>query len=516
MHPRQVHYITYPFILLHKFLKGSDIMTTAIYARQSINKKDSISIETQIDICKKEIYDNSNIKIYTDKGFSGKNTSRPDFQQLIADVRKGQIQRIVVYRLDRISRSVVDFANIIDVLNEHNVDFISANEKFDTSSPIGKAMLYIVMVFAQLERETIAERIRDNYYQRGTDGVWLGGQAPFGYENIKTTFNGKKVATIKETKDLKLVEWIYQEYVKDGVSLGQIASQLVSERNEMWNNIKLSRILHNPAYVMANADIYNYFSTKGCIIESDVSEFNGINGLNVYGKRNRSLNKYNNITGHHVTVGMHKGVIPAILWLQCQQKLSSNVQIKNNGKGKHTWLTGLVKCGYCEKAMVVRSYKDTKYFNCSGRAINMCDGERSTQYVNKIEDIVSEKIKKYVKSLKNCKLTSTENKNESEINAIKINLVKVNTEIDNIVKNLSSANEIMMRYANEKIIELDNQKNELLNKLNALNIKKERKLNIPDVSEWDISDNMLKKDIANRLIEKVYIFADRVEILWKC
>lgn len=492
-------------------------MITAIYARQSINKKDSISIETQIDICKKEVNDNSSIKIYSDKGFSGKNTERPDFKKLMQDIRGGQIQRIVVYRLDRISRSVVDFANIIDILNEYNVDFISANEKFDTSTPIGKAMLYIVMVFAQLERETIAERIKDNYYQRGTNGVWLGGQAPFGYENIKTLYNGKKIATIKETEDLKLVEWIYQEYMKNGVSLGQIGAQLVSEKGEMWNNIKLSRILHNPVYVMADADIYNYFLSKGCIIESDISEFNGINGLNIYGKRNRNQNKYNNITGHHVVVGIHKGVIPSMLWLQVQQKLSSNVQIKNSGKGKHTWLTGLVKCGYCGRAMVVRSYKDTKYFNCSGRAIKICNSEISTQYVLNIEDIVSEKIKKYVKSLESCKPTvSGSNKYDTEINALKINLVKINSEICDIMNNLSSANEIMIKYANEKIVELDNKKNDILNQLNELNTKQEQKLNIPDISDWNISDAVFKKEIADRLIYKVQIFSHKIEILWKC
>ena len=491
-------------------------MTTAIYARQSINKKDSISIETQIELCKKEIKDNSTIKIYEDKGFSGKNTSRPSFQQMISDVKQGHIQNIVVYRLDRISRSVVDFANIINILNKYNVGFISANEKFDTSSPAGKAMLYIVMVFAQLERETIAERIKDNYYQRGSEGVWLGGPAPFGYDNIKIPVNGKKIATITENCDIELVKWIYEQYSKDGVSLGEIAKQLVSDRSEMWDNIKLSRILHNPAYVKADVDVYNYYVSKGCIIKSNISEFSGENGLNIYGKRDRAMNKYNNIKDHNVTVGFHKGVIPSSLWLQCQYKLNKNVQIKNNGKGKHTWLTGLVKCGYCGRALVVRTYKDTKYFNCSGRAIKMCGNDNIvTHYVNEIEEIVADKIRDFVANFSDCKVNSIKNQNETEINSLKMDLVKIDTEINNIVNNLASANDVMMKYANIKITELDKKRNELLNKLNELSVKKEYRPNIPDIKDWNIRDLKFKKDVATALINKVLVFNDMVEIEWK-
>lgn len=356
-------------------------MTVAIYARQSVNKKDSISIETQIEICKKEIKDNSIIKIYEDKGFSGKNVARPSFQQLLSDVKQGLIQSIVVYRLDRISRSVVDFANIIDVLNKYNVSFISANEKFDTSAPAGKAMLYIVMVFAQLERETIAERIKDNYYQRGLDGVWLGGPAPFGFKNTKITVCGKKVATLEPTKDLETVKWIFEQYLEPENSLGQIAKKLVEMRKgEMWNNIKLSRILHNPAYVKADADIYNFYSAQGCKMKNSIDDYIGENGLNIYGKRDRAVNKYNNIKEHNVTIGLHQGIISASDFLQVQYKIANNKQIKNNGKGKHTWLTGLVKCGCCGRAMVVRKYKNIKYFNCSGRALKLCDGEIKTLY----------------------------------------------------------------------------------------------------------------------------------------
>ncbi|MDE6181824.1 MAG: recombinase family protein, partial [Eubacteriales bacterium] len=339
-----------------------------IYARQSIDKQDSISIETQIDFCKKEIKTNEPFKVYEDKGFSGKNTDRPQFKKLMSDIKKGNISQIIVYRLDRISRSITDFSNIMDILEEHKVSFISANEKFDTSTPTGKAMLYIIMIFAQLERETIAERIKDNYYSRGKTGVWLGGPAPFGYTIKRVLKNSKKISVLESTKDIEIVKEIYNLYANTEMSLGGIAKILLEKYPDtMWNNIKLSRILHNPAYVKSNADVYNFFKSKKCNITNDISDFTGEKGCALYGKRDRGSNKYRSYEDMVLSISNHNGIIDSDTWLKCQFKLENNVQIKNTGKGKHTFLTGLLKCGYCGYSMSVKAYKEQKYFCCTGR-----------------------------------------------------------------------------------------------------------------------------------------------------
>lgn len=106
----------------------------AIYARQSVDKADSLSIQGQIDLCRQET--GTELKIYQDKGFSGKNTNRPEFQRMLADVEKGLIRKIVVYRLDRFSRSIADFGQLWKVLEQYHVEFVSLNEKFDTSTPL--------------------------------------------------------------------------------------------------------------------------------------------------------------------------------------------------------------------------------------------------------------------------------------------------------------------------------------------------------------------------------------------
>ena len=117
-----------------------DSRIDAIYGRQSIDKKDSISIESQFEFCRYELKGGEG-KEYKDKGYSGKNIERPDFQRLLQDIRLGLIKRVIVYKLDRISRSIVDFAKLMELFKQYDVEFVSCTEKFDTSTPMGRAML---------------------------------------------------------------------------------------------------------------------------------------------------------------------------------------------------------------------------------------------------------------------------------------------------------------------------------------------------------------------------------------
>lgn len=136
-----------------------------IYSRKSKFTGKGESIENQIELCRGAHFGEgfaSSAFVYEDEGFSGGNLERPKFKKMMADSREMNFAAIVVYRLDRISRNIGDFAKLIEDLGERGIDFISIREQFDTSSPMGRAMMYIASVFSQLERETIAERIRDN------------------------------------------------------------------------------------------------------------------------------------------------------------------------------------------------------------------------------------------------------------------------------------------------------------------------------------------------------------------
>lgn len=169
-------------------------MIAAVYSRKSKFTGKGDSIENQIQLCKeyaKEQLKDKNITeflIYEDEGFSGGNTNRPEFQKLLEDAKAEKFNVLICYRLDRISRNVSDFSSTLKILQRHNIDFISIREQFDTSTPMGRAMIYIASVFAQLERETIAERIRDNMLELSKTGRWLGGTAPIGYAANPITY----------------------------------------------------------------------------------------------------------------------------------------------------------------------------------------------------------------------------------------------------------------------------------------------------------------------------------------
>ena len=202
-------------------------MRFAIYSRKSRFTGKGESIENQVEMCSNYIKshfqesDISEIKIYEDEGFSGKNTNRPQFQLMMKEENKSHFDFIVVYRLDRISRNVGDFAKLIEELNTHKTSFVCIKEQFDTSTPMGRAMMNIAAVFAQLERETIAERVKDNMHMLARSGRWLGGTAPAGYKSKKNESvdigDGKKRTSYSLTIDdsyIDTVKLIFNKFLE--------------------------------------------------------------------------------------------------------------------------------------------------------------------------------------------------------------------------------------------------------------------------------------------------------------
>ena len=306
----------------------------AIYARQSIDKKDSISIETQIELCKREGGEDKSYLIYSDKGYSGKDLQRPDFQKMLSAVRERQISRIIIYRLDRLSRSLLDFASLIELFRSYGVAFVSTQEKFDTETPMGMAMLNIAMVFAQLERETIQARVRDNYYSRAKTGSWLGGRAPFGFSKA-TIFmpDGQhSYKTLQEDKSQSaILQKLFHMYGREMLSLSAIANQLNQEQipspeGSVWDSSKISRILRNPVYVKASPAIYQYYQRKGCQITNDITDFVMDNACFLYGKREENARKFSDVKDHYLSLAIHQGLIDAELFLKCQQLLDDNIR----------------------------------------------------------------------------------------------------------------------------------------------------------------------------------------------
>lgn len=356
----------------------------AIYARQSIDKKDSISIETQIDLCQKNIeskqYDNEVI-IYKDAGYSGKNTNRPDFQKMMQAVRDNEISMIVVYKLDRISRDLKDFTDMWDMFEEHKVEFCSINESFDTSTPTGKAMLSITMVFAQMERETIQMRVKDNYYARvAKDGRWAGGPAPYGFVNAKTKDN--KPTLKVNPQEMEMVQYVFDEYAnKPNISLGQICKALAEKgykskrANGAFDNITLARMLQNPIYVVADEQLYRYFKLKKIHFLNDEEAWDGSHSAHLVGKRtNYNYRKYTSLEEQSIYITNIEGVIDSRTFIRVLERLEQNEQIKkNNVMTNMKEFQGLLKCSKCGYAIKMYS---KPYLSCYGaRTLHTCDAE---------------------------------------------------------------------------------------------------------------------------------------------
>lgn len=490
-------------------------MAIAIYGRQSIDKKDSISIEAQINLCKKECGTDNKFMVYTDKGYSGKNTDRPQFLKMMNDIKTGLIDRVIVYRLDRLSRSITDFGHMWEELSRYHVSFTSVSEKFDTDTPAGRAMLYIIMVFAQLERETIAERVKDNYYERTKYGTWLGGPAPFGFNTGRIISGGKSVPSLIANKEITTVEKIFQSYIQDGCSLGSIAKMLSEEgiscgKRKNWDSTAISRILRNPVYAMADIDVYIYYRDKGITrFANSIEEFNGTHSAQVTGKRDAATRKYSDFKDHIVSLTNFPGIIPSGIWLKCQHKLDRNMQLKNSGKGKNSWLTGLLKCAGCGYAVIVKKgYKGSLFLACSGHYnLHACGIKEFMLNIKEIENAVQKSIEEILSQCQNDSLYEPVYNSRQ-----KMELIKIEEKIGKLVECIAASTEITTSYLNKEIEKLDMQRQKIINSIEG---KQKNKKYQPASIIFKNLDNTQKHQAAEAFIEKILVGTGSIEIIWK-
>lgn len=371
----------------------NDARKYVIYSRKSKFTGKGESVENQIEICKAYIKSNFDINvkdediiIKQDEGFSGKDVKRPQFQEMMALVKDKQVKVIVVYKLDRLSRNVLDFCEMYNELELYNTKFASVSEHFDTTTSMGRAMLMITMTFAQLERETIAERIRDNMMELAKTGRWLGGNTPMGFESEKMekfNINGKKVSLYKLSPindEIEIIKLIYDKYL-------ELKSLTTLETFLLNNNLKtrrecdfarwgLKKILTNPVYAIADKDMFNYFKDNDMDIFNEEIDWDGTYGVMSYNKTSKTK------TGSVKTkdkdqwinaIGKHQGIIKGKDWVEVQTLLNSNqnkayrLPVKNN-----SILAGILRCEHCGNLMRPK-LKDTTLPNGDRKFNYICD-----------------------------------------------------------------------------------------------------------------------------------------------
>lgn len=347
-------------------------MTFFIYGRKSVYTGKGESIENQIEMCRQYIASRfaaeaeRRVFVYEDEGFSAKNTERPQFQKMLRDLRRLRPEYIVCYRLDRISRSVSDFAALIENLNHSGISFICIKEEFDTSRPMGKAMMYIASVFAQLERETIAERVRDNMLMLARGGRWLGGTPPTGYAAGKTQEilldgKSKSFCILQENPaEADTVRQIFAAYQKRR-SISAVCRFLTSRgfltrSGKPYAPAVVRQILKNPVYCTADEDAFLYFTQKGAEVCFKESEFGENRGLIAYNKRDYKKGGAPRRPAEEwiIASGTHPGLIPGAQWVLVQKLLGDGGGKPHND---YSLLSGMLFCGACGAAMYAKPRK---------------------------------------------------------------------------------------------------------------------------------------------------------------
>jgi len=419
------------------------------------------------------------VAIYREEGFSGKDLIRPAFQRMMTDMQRGKINTVIVKKIDRLSRSIIDFENVYKTFTEKNVDLISLQENFDTSTAIGRSVIRIVLIFAQLEREQTSERTIDVMAYRAKQGLFNGGYPRLGY-NI----DYENKCLVPNESEIPAVELIFETYLKLG-SLTETAAELNAKgyRMKSWTtrdgtkrgNLKfqkssVSRILNDPVYI---------------------------------GKVKHKNNLYD---------GKQKAIISEDLFSSVQTMLDGNNVTKTNYRQGNNifFLKGLLYCGTCHSAMT-SSFAISKghkyfYYRCT------VDNDRSKKacrigsvQARQLENLVVEELKFLAKDpriiegvVKNA--TTEQRIKAKELTAKKKTLQDKLVQIDKRAQNLVG------------VLEDEGKKSSrsgyILQELDKLNIQAEQlKSEITSV-EYEANDLENKIVSADIILENFKVFKD--------
>ena len=337
----------------------------AVYTRKSTDEGlDSAfnSLDAQYDACSAYVKSQVGMgwrlveKKYDDGGYSGGTMNRPALTELLKDIEAGQINVVVVYKIDRLSRSLCDFTDLSKLFERHGVSFVSVTQQIDTSNATGRMMVNLLVSFAQFEREMTADRIRDKIYASRKRGMWTGGPTPYGYRLVNKQLKVDPDAA-------EAVRMIFRRYVATGSSL-----QVARELNESTYKRADGQLWH-PRMVLAVLKCRVY--TGKLTVKRTGEVFDGI----------------------------HEAIIDEVLFQTVQKALAANV--KKDGKSKRhailAPLKGILRCGSCGGAMtpVYSNYskgggrRRYVYYRCT-RDAKMADG------VCPIKNISADTVERFV------------------------------------------------------------------------------------------------------------------------
>ena len=503
-----------------------------LYARKSVERENSISCETQIEYCKmmmKPEERGEKVEIFVDNGFSGGNINRDGFQNMMKLVRQGKVSKVIVYKLDRISRSLSDFMNILQEFKEHKVEFVSSQESFDTSSPYGELIVKILMVFAEFERTSIINRVTQAYAHRSEMGFYMGGRRPYGFELVPAIIHNVKTKKLNPIPaEAEQVRYIFEVYAQETVSLRRLQDLLIAEGKQPvngshWTTAKLSTLLRNPIYVRADSDIYDYYDRHGTQITTDLSLFTGEYGAHLYGhtKHDSANSDWSDMK---LVLLTHPGLVDSDIWLKCQRKLEKNRQITNSYSNPTSWLAGKVICEQCGHTMTTIKGKPTqsgevrRYFNCTGKSHKkICPGPQGSVYAEDLENMVYDCIAEKLADLKQTGHRSR-NVERGEINDLKLKIKAIEQQEKQLLDTMLTGgfNDALLTIANQKATQLKQDRLALYTRIEELNSRREETDVVVNLAKsWQTADYQRKKAVAMIMIHKILIREDgSIQIIW--
>lgn len=336
----------------------------AIYIRVSTMyqvDKDSLPMQREdlSNYCR-YVLNTNNFEVFEDAGYSAKNTERPAYQQMMARIRTGEFSHVLVWKIDRISRNLLDFTNMYNELKLLGCVFVSKNEQFDTSTAIGEAVMKIIVVFAELERKMTSERVTAVMISRASEGKWNGGRIPYGYDYDPET----RVFTVNDS-EAGVIHTIYDKY-EESRSLIQVTKLLNglgyrTRSSKPWTPTTVSKMLNNPFYLGMYR--YNVFNEK-------------LTG-NSSTKHKKSEDEWVIVEDHH------PAIVERERYMRVQEVLHKN---RRNNKEPKSYarknvhiFAGLTFCGYCNQIMQAsqdraraNGYRPSIYACTTKRRFNTC------------------------------------------------------------------------------------------------------------------------------------------------
>jgi len=447
----------------------------AIYIRVSTDaqREEGYSIDAQKDAlsayCKAK-----NIKefdFYIDGGFTGSNIDRPEMQRLIGDVKNGLIDCVLVYKLDRLSRSQKDTLYLIeDVFNPYGVAFMSLNENMDTSTPHGRAMLGIMSAFAQLERENIRERTRMGMKERVKSGLWMGGgRIPYGYD-----YDRNQGILIPNT-EAENVRKMYDLYL-EGNSFSKIAQIMGMKYDRQVMQI-LSR-KSNVGFIVYNDEEYK---------------------------------------------GQHEPLISLDTYQKTMDMMRDRSVVRETS-GNYLF-TGLIWCGKCNAKMRYQKWGKTDCkIVCYSLDKNKpylvkdpnCDNAK--QWAADVEDAITKDLFSF-----SVKLTATKENKKSDLSVTEI----LNRQYDDISKKIKRLYNLYSEDSDDILLEtINDHKKQLLDIQHQIEVEQERnaisnkiekvKKSLETLKEtWEYMTAQEKKNLVRSCIEKIVITDNNVEVFYK-